>query len=95
MEECQKMEDVRNVSKVSKLNKSMKEQAYQRSLHRKYEVLRGGDVWRRRKSEFADIVKESNNDLCGMRCVGWERRSGVKKLVWWFPKREVHLRIGC
>ena len=44
---------------MSKLSKSMKERAYQESLlHRKYEVLRGGEVesveeW----EEFRDIVK--------------------------------------
>ena len=39
-----RMEGVRNVLKVSELNKSVKEHAYQESLRGKYEVLRGGDV---------------------------------------------------
>ena len=38
------MEGVRNVLKVSELNKSEKEWAYQVSLYGKYEVLRGEDV---------------------------------------------------
>ena len=39
-----RMEGVRNVLKVSELNNSVKEKAYQDSLRRKYEVLRGGEV---------------------------------------------------
>ena len=43
------MEVVRNVLKVSELNKSVNEPAYQESLCGKYEVWRGGmsRVWRR------------------------------------------------
>ena len=37
-----RMEGVRNVLKVSELNNSVKERAYQESLHLKYEVWRGG-----------------------------------------------------
>ena len=37
-----RMEDVRNVLKVSELNN--RERAYQESLRRKYEVWRGGEV---------------------------------------------------
>ena len=36
------MEGVRNVLKVNELNNSMKERTYQKSLHGKYEVWRGG-----------------------------------------------------
>ena len=36
-----RMEGVRNVLKVSELNHSVKERAYQESLHGKYEVWRG------------------------------------------------------
>ena len=35
---------VRNVLKVSELNKSVKERTYQESLRGNYEVRRGGDV---------------------------------------------------
>ena len=38
------MECVRNVLKVSELNNSVKERAYQESLHGKYKVWRGGEV---------------------------------------------------
>ena len=37
-------EGVRNVLKVSELNNSVKERAYQESLRRKYEVWRGWEV---------------------------------------------------
>ena len=48
-----RMEGVRNVLKVSELNRSVKERAYQEILRGKYEVWRGGEVgrsrvWRRR-----------------------------------------------
>ena len=39
-----RMEGVRNVLKVSELNNSVKERAYQESLHGKYEVWRGDEV---------------------------------------------------
>ena len=39
-----RMESVRNVLKVSELNHSVKETAYQESLRVKYEVCRGGEV---------------------------------------------------
>ena len=39
-----RMEGVRNVLKLSELNKSMKEWTYQESLHGKYDVLKSGDV---------------------------------------------------
>ena len=44
-----RMEVVRNVLKVSELNHSVIERAYQESLRGKYEVWRGGEVevWRR------------------------------------------------
>ena len=38
------MEGVRNVLKVSELNNSAKERAYQEILQGKYEVWRGGEV---------------------------------------------------
>ena len=38
------MEGVRNVLKVSELNRSVKERAYQERLRGKYEVWRGGEV---------------------------------------------------
>ena len=38
------MEGVRNVLKVSELNNRVKEMVHQESLHRKYEVWRGGEV---------------------------------------------------
>ena len=41
-----RMECVRNVLKVSELNHSVKERAYQVSLRGKYAVWRGGDVER-------------------------------------------------
>ena len=39
-----RMEGVRNVLKVSELNHSVKERAYQESLRGKYEVWRGWEV---------------------------------------------------
>ena len=39
-----RMEGVRNVLKVSELNNSAKERAYQERLRGKYEGLRGGEV---------------------------------------------------
>ena len=39
-----RMEGVRIVLKVSELNHSVKERAYQERLHGKYEVWRGGEV---------------------------------------------------
>ena len=39
-----RMEGVRNVLKVSELNHSVKETAYQEILRVKYEVCRGGEV---------------------------------------------------
>ena len=41
---------MRNVLKVSELNHSVKERAYQDSLHGKYEVWRGGEVESVKKS---------------------------------------------
>ena len=38
-----RMEGVRNVLKVSELNNSVKDKAYQENLHLKYDVLRGGE----------------------------------------------------
>ena len=38
------MEGLGNVLKVSELNNSVKERAYQESLHGKYEVWRDGEV---------------------------------------------------
>ena len=39
-----RMKGVRNVLRVSELNNSVTERAYQESLRRKYEVWRGGEV---------------------------------------------------
>ena len=39
-----RMKSVRNVLKVSELNHSVKEMAYQESLRVKYEMCRGGEV---------------------------------------------------
>ena len=52
------MEGVRNVLKVSELNHSVKEMAYQESLRGKYEVWRGGEVESVEKEweKFRDIV---------------------------------------
>ena len=52
-----RMEGVRIVLKVSELNNTVKEKAYQESLCGKYEMWRGGEV-------------ECTNDVCGMRRVG-------------------------
>ena len=35
-----------------------------------------GNKW----EKFRDIVMECNNDVCGMRCVGGQRRKGSE---WW------------
>ena len=75
------MEGVRNVLKVSELNHSVKERSYQESLHGKYEVWRGGEVESVEEWEkFRDMVMEYTNDVCGMRCVGGQRRKGSE---WW------------
>ena len=94
------MVDVRNVLKVSELNNSVKERAYQESFHGKYEVWRGGEVDSAEKEweKFRDIVMECTNDVCGMRRVGGQRRKGseggMNKLVRRWPKREELLRNG-
>ena len=77
------MEGVRNVlKKVSELNHSIKERAYQESLRGKYEVWRGGEVESLEKEweKFRDMVMERTNDVCGMRRVGGQRRKGSE---WW------------
>ena len=95
-----RMEGVRNVLKVSELNRSVKERAYQESLRGKYEVWRGGEVESVEKEweTFRDIVMECTNDVCGMRRVGGQRRKGMnggmKKWVARSPKREELLMNG-
>ena len=71
-----RLEGVRNVLKVSELNNSVKERAYQESLRGKYEMGRGGEVESVEKEwkKFRDIVIECTNDVCGMRCVGGQRK---------------------
>ena len=73
-----RMEGVRNLLKVSELNNSVKETAYQESLRGKYEVWRGGEVEsvEREWEKFRDIVMECINDVYGMRCVGGEEKEG-------------------
>ena len=73
-----RMEGVRNVLKVSELNNSVKERAYQESLHGKYEVWRGGEVESVEKEwgKFKDIVMQCTNDVYSMRRVGGPRRNG-------------------
>ena len=43
-------------------------------------------------------MKNCNNDECGVRRMGKQRRKGiiggVNKLVWWWPKRKELVRIG-
>ena len=76
------MEGVRNVLRVMGPNNSVKERAYQESLHGKYEVWKGGEVEseKREWEKFKDIVMECTNDVCGMRNVGEQRRKGSE---WW------------
>ena len=64
--------------KVSELNNSVKEMAYQESLLGKYEVWRGAEAESVEKEweKFRDIVMECTNDVCGMRRVGGQRRKG-------------------
>ena len=69
---------VRNMLKVSELNHSVKETAYQESLLVKYEVCRGGEV--ESVEKFRDMVMECTNDVCGMRRVIGQRRKGSE---WW------------
>ena len=57
-----RMEGVRNVLKVSELNNSVKERAYQESMRGNYEVWRGGE---REWEKLRDIVMECTNDVCG------------------------------
>ena len=73
------MEGVRNVLKMSELNNSVKERAYQESLHEKYEVWRGRE-YGAGVGKSRDIVMECTNDACGMRRVGGQRRKGSE---WW------------
>ena len=70
------MEGVRNVLKVSELNNSVKERAYQESLRGKYEVCRGRE----------NIVMECTNDVCGREEMGVN--GGMKKWVGRWQKRE-------
>ena len=65
------MEGVRNVLKVSELNNSVKERAYQENLREKYEAWSGGEV-QKEWEKFRDIVL----DACGMIRVGGQRRMG-------------------
>ena len=76
------MESVRNVLKVSELNHSVKEMAYQESLRVKYEMCRGEEVESVEKEweKFRDMVMKCINDVCGMRRVGGQRRKGSE---WW------------
>ena len=68
---AERMEGVRNVLKVSELNHSVKERAYQESLRGKYEVWRGGEIESVEEWEkFRHMVMECTNDVCGMRRVG-------------------------
>ena len=56
---------VRTVLKVSELNNSVKEMAYQESLHEQYKVWRGGEIESVEKEweKFRDIVMECTNDV--------------------------------
>ena len=88
---------MRNVLKVCELNHSVKDRSYQEGLRGKYEVWRGGEVESVEKQweKFRDIVMECNNEVCGMRGAGGQRRKGLNggiKLVQWWPKREARLR---
>ena len=75
---AERMEGVRNVLKLSELNHSVKERAYQESLRGKYEVWRGGELESVEKEweKFKNIVMECINDVCGTRRVGGQRRNG-------------------
>ena len=92
------MEGVRNELKVSELNNSAKEMGCQESSGAKYLVWRGGEVESVEEWEkFRGIVIECNNDVCGMRSVGMQRRKGSewwKKWVGRWPKREELLTNG-
>ena len=72
---------MRNVLKVSELNHSVKEMAYQESLRVKYEICRGGEVESVEKEweKFRDMVMKCT-DVCGMRRVGGQIRKGSE---WW------------
>ena len=59
------MEGVRNVLKVSELNHSVKERAYQESLRAKYVVWRVGEVESVEEWEKFSVM-ERNNDVCGI-----------------------------
>ena len=50
MRSAWRMEGVRNVLKVSKVNNRVKKRAHQESLHGKYEVWRGGEMRAQRRS---------------------------------------------
>ena len=57
------MEGVRNMMKVSELNNSVKERAYQKSWRGKYGVWKGGNLESAEKEwgKFRDIVMECTN----------------------------------
>ena len=68
---AERIEGVRNVLKVSELNNSVKESAYQESLRGQYEVWRGvGKVQRYSNGVY--------HDVCGMRRVSGQRRNMVE-----------------
>ena len=55
---------LRNVLKVSERNNSVKERAYQESLHAKYKVCCGGEVESVEEWEkFRDIVMKCTSDV--------------------------------
>ena len=68
--------------KVSELNNSVKESAFQETLHGQYEVWRGGEVESVEKEweKFRDMVIECPSFVCGMKRVGEQRRKGSE---WW------------
>ena len=59
------IESLRNLLKVSELNNSVKEWAYQESLRGKYKLLRCGDGGSLEKKweSFRDIGKDCTNDV--------------------------------
>ena len=88
------MEGVRNVLKVSELNHSVKERAYQESMRGKYEVWRGGEVQSAEKEwEELCIVMECTNDVFGTRRVGGQRRKGSE--LWNEDVGGVMAEKGC
>ena len=79
------MKDVRNMLKVGKLNKSAKNGHTWRACFGSMKCCEVGmsRMWRMTPKgceKFRDMVKECINDICGMRCMGGQKRKGSEEV---------------